>query len=473
MHHMPAFFSKLLDSSDWPAISFWLPVYRLNALELLIAGILSCYGVLHLIRFLPFVASLKSRQVLEAEVEQRKSTEGKLKSARSDFQLLVCSAKDYAIFMIDKAGYVSSWNSGAEYLKGYTAKEIIGQSIDIFYTEAAIQENEPTKNLALALQNGHFETKGWRMRKDGSTFYANVVFTALVDENGIFCGFAKVIKNITERRKSESDMSELNAGLEQRIHERTDVLGKLNAELQGNAGRRKEELLVANQEMEAFTYSVSHDLRAPLRGIIGFTTILENDFGSQLNDEARRITGIIKKNTLKMGCLIDDLLAFSRMGKQDIVKTTIETRVMVEDVIAELQFNYKHTQIQWEVGDLPPVYGDFTTIRQVWVNLISNAIKYSRKEETPHIVIGSFSREEQLSFFVKDNGVGFNNRYKDKLFKVFQRLHSADQFEGTGVGLALVAKIIAKHDGKVWAEGEEGKKACFYFSLPIAINKLS
>jgi PAS domain S-box-containing protein len=440
------------------AITFWIPVYRLNALALISAGMLSWFTLIFLVRFSPFAASLKSIQILEA---------------RSTFQLLVSSVKDYAIFMIDKEGHVSSWNSGAENLKGYTAKEIIGQSIDIFYTQADIQQDIPTRNLALALQNGHLETKGWRVRKDGSVFYANVVFTPLVDENGIFCGFAKIIKDITERKKAESDMNALNAGWEQRIHERTDALGKLNAELQGNVGKRTEELLAANQEMEAFTYSVSHDLRAPLRGIIGFTTILEEDHGSQLNDEARRITSIIKKNTLKMGCLIDDLLTFSRMGKQDIVKTAIDTRGMVDEVISTLLSNPTHNQIQWEVEDLPAVCGDFNTIRQVWVNLISNAIKYSGKGETPRITIGSFVREEQLSFFVKDNGVGFNNRYKHKLFKVFQRLHSADQFEGTGVGLALVAKIIAKHDGKVWAEGEEGKNACFYFSLPVLINKLS
>jgi PAS domain S-box-containing protein len=429
MHRISAFFRKLFASSDWPARSH-------------------------------------SRRILEAEVAQRKTTEGKLKNAISDFQLLVSNIKDYAIFMIDKEGNVSSWNKGAENLKGYTAKEVIGRSIEMFYTEAGIQAGEPKKNLALALQNGHSETKGWRLRKDGSLFYANIVFTALVDENGTFCGFAKVIRDITERRKAEFDLNELNAGLEQRVHERTDALGKLNIVLEGNVGRRTEELLAANQEMEAFTYSVSHDLRAPLRGIIGFATILEKDHGSQLNDEARRITAIIKKNTLKMGCLIDDLLAFSRMGKQDIVKTEIDTPAMVDEVIATLLAIPKPGKIQWEIEDLPTLYGDFNSIRQVWVNLISNAIKYSGKGETPCITIGSFIREEQLSFFVKDNGVGFNNRYKDKLFKVFQRLHSADQFEGTGVGLALVAKIIAKHGGKVWAEGEEGKNACFYFSLP-------
>jgi PAS domain S-box-containing protein len=424
-------------------------------------------------KLFPFVVSLKSNQKSEAEEKQHQTMEGKLKSARSDFQLLVSSAKDFAIFTIDKEGYVNTWNSGAENLKGYAAKEIIGQSIDIFYTEAGIQREEPQKNLALALQNGHTETKGWRVRKDGSVFYANVVFTALVDDNGIFCGFAKVVRDVSELKKAESDMSDLNAGLEQRVHERTDALGKLNVELKGNVGLRTEELLAANQEMEAFTYSVSHDLRAPLRSIIGFATILEEDYGSQLNDETRRITAIIKKSTLKMGCLIDDLLAFSKMGKQDIVKTEIDSSGMVKEVIKELLFFPQRNPIQWEVENLPSVYGDFNTLRQVWVNLISNAIKYSGKAKTPHITIGSFIREGQLSFFIKDNGVGFNNRYKDKLFKVFQRLHSADQFEGTGVGLALVAKIIAKHGGKVWADGEEGKKACFYFSVPIAINKPS
>jgi len=215
------------------AITFWIPVYRLNALALMTAGILSWFTLIFMVRFIPFAASVKSRQILEA---------------RTSFQLLVSSVKDYAIFRIDKEGHVSSWNSGGENLKGYTAKEIIGQSIDIFYTQADIQQDIPTRNLALALQNGHLETKGWRVRKDGSVFYANVVFTPLVDEDGIFSGFAKIIKDISERKKAESDMSALNAGLEQRIHERTDALGKLNVELQGNVGKRTEELLAANQE---------------------------------------------------------------------------------------------------------------------------------------------------------------------------------------------------------------------------------
>jgi light-regulated signal transduction histidine kinase (bacteriophytochrome) len=172
-----------------------------------------------------------------------------------------------------------------------------------------------------------------------------------------------------------------------------------------------------------------------------------------------------------MGQLIDDLLAFSRMGRQDMPKTRIDMQSMVNEIIHELNPDGKRDGFEWAVQALPPAKGDINTIRQVWINLLSNAIKYSGKKEAPRIEIGSFVHEEQTAFFIRDNGIGFDNRYRDKLFKVFQRLHSPSQFEGTGVGLALVAKIISKHGGKVWAEGEVNKGACFYFSLPNEITQ--
>jgi light-regulated signal transduction histidine kinase (bacteriophytochrome) len=227
------------------------------------------------------------------------------------------------------------------------------------------------------------------------------------------------------------------------------------------------ELKKTNAELEAFTYSVSHDLRAPLRGIIGFTAILEEDYSSKLDDEARRITTVIKNNTLKMGHLIDALLAFSRMGKQEIMKTQINTQSMVNEIVTELiHQNNGHTTIEWNIHALPPVNADINTIRQVWINLISNAIKYSGNKQQPNIEIDSESRNGQIVFSVKDNGVGFDQQYSHKLFKVFQRLHGPEEFEGTGVGLALVEKIVSRHGGKVWAKGEIDKGACFYFSLP-------
>jgi len=217
--------------------------------------------------------------------------------------------------------------------------------------------------------------------------------------------------------------------------------------------------------MEAFSYSVSHDLRAPLRGIIGFTNILEEDYGSKLDDEARRITSIIKKNTSRMGQLVDDLLTFSRMGRQELIKTNINSDKLVAEIIEEVR-SHTNESIIWQVHPLSAMTADLNTIRQVWVNLISNAVKYSGKKENPVIEIGSVDNGASLTFFVRDNGVGFDEKYKAKLFKVFQRLHGTEEFEGTGIGLAIVDKIIAKHGGKVWAEASKGHGAVFYFSLP-------
>jgi len=227
---------------------------------------------------------------------------------------------------------------------------------------------------------------------------------------------------------------------------------------------RTAQLEAVNNEMEAFSYTVSHDLRAPLRGIVGFTAILEEKYSSQLDDEAKRLTGIIKKNTLKMGALIDDLLAFSKIGRNELVKHNIPTNEIVREVIESLHPGEK---TKWTIAPLPDVTGDTNAIRQVWANLISNAMKYSARQEQPIIEIGSFPHEGQTAFFVKDNGVGFDEQYKDKLFKVFQRLHSMAEFEGTGIGLAIVEKIISKHGGHVWVEAKEGEGACFYFSLPV------
>lgn len=256
-----------------------------------------------------------------------------------------------------------------------------------------------------------------------------------------------------------------NQMLEQ-IQHQDHNLREFNQTLEQKVMDRTAQLETVNKELEGFSYSVSHDLRAPLRAIIGFTSILEEDYGSRLDDEARRITSVIKNNTVKMGHLIDDLLAFSRMGRQDIVKTNIDMAAIVNEVTADLATHYDTTRIQWTIHPLPTIKANANMIRQVWVNLVSNAIKYSGKREAPHIEIGSFDKDHEIIFYIKDNGVGFDQQYGDKLFKVFQRLHSPDEFEGTGIGLALVEKIVSRQGGRVWAEAEKDRGACFYFSLP-------
>jgi PAS domain S-box-containing protein len=261
--------------------------------------------------------------------------------------------------------------------------------------------------------------------------------------------FVGLIDNITERKKSEYKVNRLNIELEKRVV------------------RRTEQLKEKNDEMEAFSYSVSHDLRAPLRSIIGFTRILEEEYSSQLDDEARRLTTVIKSNTEKMGNLIDDLLTFSRMGRHEIAKIIIDTNMMVEQVILELQQKTGFNQISWTIHPMHSMFGDSTSMRQVWVNLLSNAIKYSAGQSVPEIEISSFRNQDEIVFRVRDNGVGFDPKYTNKLFKVFQRLHGMAEFEGTGVGLAIVEKIISRHEGRVWAEGEVNNGASFYFGLPV------
>lgn len=247
--------------------------------------------------------------------------------------------------------------------------------------------------------------------------------------------------------------------------------------INGNLMRREEvtrSLVKANQEithlngdLEAFSYSVSHDLRAPLRSVNGYANVLMEDYGDVLDEEAKRTIKVIARNGRRMGQLVDDLLDFSRLGRREIQRISLSMETMVNNVIDEIrethQYNPKATI---EVRSLPVANADQNMMRQVWHNLISNALKYSGKTENPAVEIGSFLRDNDICYYVKDNGVGFNMQYVDKLFGVFQRLHKDEDFEGTGVGLALTKRIIDRHNGLVWAEGVLNKGATFYFSLP-------
>ncbi len=224
----------------------------------------------------------------------------------------------------------------------------------------------------------------------------------------------------------------------------------------------------ANKELEAFSYSVSHDLRAPLRAISGFSQAVMEDYAPRLDDEGRRYLGLIQENAHRMGRLIDDLLAFSRLGRQQMIKSTIDMETMTKSVFEELaaQEPGRKIKIKFTAHASPPVYGDSSMIRQVLVNLLSNAIKFTRPRENAQIEFGYLPKLGDGAYYIKDNGVGFDMRYLNKLFGVFQRLHSVAEFEGTGVGLALVNRIIARHGGRVWAEGIVDQGATFYFTLP-------
>jgi PAS domain S-box-containing protein len=377
------------------------------------------------------------------DITDRKHAEEELRQSEEKFRLLVQDVRDYAILMLDPGGHVVSWNEGAERLKGYQAQEIMGKHISVFYPQEDVAVGKPETELRVAREVGRFEDEGWRVRKDGSRFWANVIVTALRDEQGTLRGFAKITRDMSERNRVEREILKLNEGLKS----------------------RNDELAATNKELEAFTYSVAHDLRAPLRHIYGFSKILVEDFSKNMAPEAREFLDDILQDTERMGRLIDDLLGLAKVSRQEMNVQITGLKGIVEDVIRDIKPDLKDREIEWHVDDLPFVECDASLMRQVYSNLIANSVKYSRPRKPAIIEIGRTDIDGHLVLFVRDNGVGFNMKYADKLFGVFQRLHRSEDFEGTGVGLATVQRIIHKHNGHVWAEAELDKGATFYFTI--------
>jgi light-regulated signal transduction histidine kinase (bacteriophytochrome) len=271
-------------------------------------------------------------------------------------------------------------------------------------------------------------------RKDGTEFPVEVSLSPLETEEGTLVTGA--IRDITERKRHESMLQEKNIQLQAAVN-----------------------------ELDAFSYSVSHDLRAPLRAIDGFSQILLKQCGSSLPEEAREYLRLVRDNTTRMGCLIDDLLAFARLGRQTLSRQRVATGAIIKQVLEEARQQAGGRSVSVSVGDTPPVWGDPAMLRQVFVNLIDNAFKYTRIRAQPVIDIGSQAVDGEQVFFVRDNGAGFDMQYADKLFGVFQRLHRAEDFEGTGVGLAIVRRVVERHGGRVWAEAEIERGATFYFTV--------
>ena len=270
----------------------------------------------------------------------------------------------------------------------------------------------------------------------------------MLEADGTVAEWIGAVQDVDDRRTLEQSLRTLNAELEQRVADRTV------------------ELQEANKELESFSYSVSHDLRAPIRAISGFCALLTQDHEAQLEAEARRKLGVIKSEAARMGALIDDLLAFSRLGRKSMQTTALDMREMAAKSYNQLSRDQGDRKVEFRLGSLPTAVGDRSLFEQVWVNLLSNALKFSSKKETAVIEVGAISEEREHVYFVRDNGAGFDPRYGKNLFGVFQRLHANDEFPGTGVGLALVHRIVARHGGRVWADGKLGEGATFHFTVP-------
>jgi PAS domain S-box-containing protein len=367
---------------------------------------------------------------------------------------IVSSAMD-AIITVDVGQRVVLFNAAAEKMFGCSSSDALGQTVDQFIPERLrlghpvhIQEFGATGVTSRAM-GALGAISGVRAGGEEFPIEASISQVEVAGERL----FTVILRDVTESRRAEHENQRLGAELEERVRQRT------------------EELEAANQDLESFSYSISHDLRAPLRTVDGFSQALLEDFGEQLPDEGRRFVGIIRAGAQRMGGLIDDLLAFSRLGRQALsTRVTVDMENLVREALEELLPERKGRRVELRIADLAFGEGDVALLKQVWVNLLSNALKYTRKLEVAVVEVGSALENGETVYFVRDNGAGFDMRYAKKLFGVFQRLHRAEDFEGTGVGLAIVQRIIRRHGGRVWAEAVVDRGATFRFTLPRGVS---
>jgi len=381
------------------------------------------------------------------DITQQKEQQKKLSISESSLSAIIESTDAY-IFSLDRDFRYITFNrslkNSVKHSYGIDIKP--GDKVFDF-----LEKSEPEE--AIFWRNTYSEALNGKSLRFEKSFHIDDSYNTTsfsinpIIENESIIGLSCLAADITDRKKAELKIQELNDQLELKVVQRTAQLESVN------------------KELEAFSYSVSHDLRAPLRSVNGFAQILKEDHSKFLSADALRITNNIINSGKRMGILIDDLLSFSRLGRKELAKTIISMEQIVIAICDELKRENPDRDIEFSIQQLPSAKADNTTIKQVWVNLISNAVKYSGLKEKTIIEIGSEENEKEITYFVKDNGAGFDMRYANKLFGVFQRLHDDEEFEGTGVGLAIVQRVITKHGGRVWADGKVNEGAVFYFTL--------
>jgi PAS domain S-box-containing protein len=399
-----------------------------------------------------FVVFVLFAFVIASFSSRRRRIEQELRQARDELETEVAERTQQAsllnlthdtIFVRDMNDGITYWNRGAQELYGWTAEEAMGQrSHDLLQTVFPMPIDEIRSEL---LRAGRWEGELDKTNADGTQVVVASRWSLRRDEQERPVAILETNNDITERKRAEREIRTLNEDLE----------------------KRTTELEATNKELEAFAYSVSHDLRAPLRHMVGYTELLQKNASSILDEKSRRFMAMILESAKRMGNLIDDLLAFSRIGRAETRKTMVHLELLVKEAVHEVRPETEGRNIAWTIGALPAVYGDRSMLRLALVNLISNAVKFTRTQAQTEIEIGCTDGQEgEAVLFIRDNGVGFDMKYGNKLFGVFQRLHATETFEGTGIGLATVQRIVHRHGGRVWAEGLVGRGATFYVSVP-------
>ena len=391
---------------------------------------------------------------LNDELEERiRERSLELLESEQRFRLMVDNLREYCIFFLDAKGHITDWTDSAQRMEGYSPTETLGQHYAMLFRDMDPEKARSNADnmLRLAASRGQHELHSWHERKDGSRYWSHSLLIALRDDGGELRGFAKINRDMTDAKRLDDLMRNINDELENRVVERT------------------EQLMAANHDLESFSYSVSHDLRSPLRHISSFVSLLEEHLSPQGDETTQRYLSTIGNSARHMSQLIDGLLAFSRLGRSAVTLTAVDFSLLVDTVVNHLQHDAGERSVQWVIPtDLPVVMGDALLLREVWANLLGNALKYTRPRERARIEVSwSVDPAVGYTFDVHDNGVGFDTRRAEKLFGVFQRLHRATDFEGTGIGLALTRRILERHGGSIWAESDVGVGSTFHFSLPF------
>jgi PAS domain S-box-containing protein len=391
---------------------------------------------------------LESNDTLRREIEGKKLVEEALRKSEERFEMISRASND-AIWDWNLVTDELWWSEGLKRVFGYDAEEI-EPGAEFWGHQVHPEDRERvSQGLKAAIEQRRASwTDEYRfLRKDGAYAFISDRGLILYDDAGNPSRMIGALMDVSERHRAEEQVRQLNVELERRVEERT------------------EQLQAANKELETFSYSVSHDLRAPLRAIEGFSRILNDDYSNKLDDDAKHYLNVIVSSCGQMTALIEDLLSLSRLGRQELRWTSLRMDDLVPAVATEVTRNWERKP-EWRFDSLPEAFGDPTLVRQIWMNLLSNAVKFSSKSASPLIVVSAEADRDRVVYRIKDNGTGFDMKFAGKLFGVFQRLHGRTEFEGHGVGLAIVQRLVRRHGGNVWAEAKLGQGATFFFSLP-------